>query len=121
MSQAAQVLHTYYFVMDENLPTEEHIKVDAANDMEAAILARDVFTMRRGRYHITSRITSKHSDGNTWQDWAAGVGAVAAAALPWVIALSPLLLGPVLVFGPPAFDELSAHATQFFKSLGWVG
>ena len=119
MSQP-ETLHTYYFVMDEKLPTEERIKVEAPNDFEAAILARDVFTMRRGKYHTTSRITSKHSDGNTWQEWAAGAGAAAAAALPWVIALSPLLLGPVLVFGPPAFDELSARATQFFKSLGWI-
>jgi hypothetical protein len=106
--------------MDEKLPTEEHIKVEAPNDFEAAILSRDVFTMRRGKYHITSRITSKHSNENAWQEWAAGLGAAAAAAAPWVIALSPLLLGPVLVFGPPAFDELSTRATQFFKSLGWI-
>ena len=56
-------VHTYHFLMDEGLPTEEKIKVEATGDMEAAIKARDEFTKRRGRYHMTSRMTSKHSNG----------------------------------------------------------
>jgi hypothetical protein len=55
--------HTYYFLMDEGLPTEEKIKVTATNDLEAGIQARDEFTKRRGKYHTTSRMTSKHSNG----------------------------------------------------------
>jgi hypothetical protein len=116
VSCLSEAVHTYTFVMDEGLPTEEHIEVEAASDLEAGILARDVFTMRRGRYHVTSKIVSKHSDGNVLQNWVAGLGSVAAAAAPWVFALAPLLLGPAVLAGPSAFDEFG----KWLRGLGVV-
>jgi hypothetical protein len=52
-----------------------------------------------------------------WRDWLATASAAVSAALPWIVVLAPLALGPIVVFGPPAFDEF----TKFLKSLGWVG
>lgn len=54
--------------------------------------------------------------GDFWQELGAGAVAAATAALPWIIVLAPLALGPVVVLGPPAFDEL----TKFLKSIGWI-
>lgn len=53
---------------------------------------------------------------DAWQEFVASAAATASAALPWIILLAPLALGPIAVFGPPAFDEF----TKFLKSLGWI-
>ena len=55
--------HTYYFLMNEGLPTEERLTVDADSEPEAVIKARDEFTRRRGVYHKTARITRRNPDG----------------------------------------------------------
>lgn len=53
---------------------------------------------------------------DAWQEWVASFAAAASAALPFIIALAPLVLGQIAVFGPPAVDEL----TKFLKSIGWI-
>jgi len=51
--------YMFYFVFDEDLPTEERIMVEAYSEPEAAIKARDEFYRRRGVYHTRARITRR--------------------------------------------------------------
>lgn len=51
------------------------------------------------------------------QDVGTSVAAGASAALPVVVALAPLCLGPIAVFGTPPFLE---QTIKFLKSLGWL-
>lgn len=49
----------FTFLLDEGMPTEDVISVDAANEFEAAIKARDEFTKRHKTYHKTSKIVDR--------------------------------------------------------------
>jgi hypothetical protein len=106
-------------LFDEGLPTQEVLMASAANEFEASDkLARKWYDTHSYRFMTLRVVESPESAGDpdTWQEWAASLGAAAAAAAPWVLALSPLLLGPALVFGPPAVDGF----IKFLKSLGWI-
>lgn len=52
-----------------------------------------------------------------WKDLVASASAAASATLPIVLALAPLCLGSIVVFGtPPLLEE----AAKFLKSVGWL-
>jgi len=61
--EGSSSMHTYHFLFDEGLPTEEKIKVEAETEPEAAIKARDEFFKRRNVYHKTARITRRNPEG----------------------------------------------------------
>jgi hypothetical protein len=60
---------------------------------------------------------SEEKPKDFWQQLAASASAVLTAALPVIVALAPLGLGPLIVFGTPPLVE---RAGSFFKSLGWI-
>jgi len=46
----------FTFLFDEGKPTEDRVTVDAKNEFEASIKARDLFTERHGVRHTTSKL-----------------------------------------------------------------